>query len=161
MGLTSNESLARLPLGVRTSDPSQLPPCTLPPDPVFPSFPLSAIITILFFTLPESTIRSPAQVYHSALTVPFQFPDISRSCHPLGLVLRRTTAPRCIHRALHVLRASPRVCCCCRRFRDTFLAYPTSMDYSCIFIRSWSHTCSPSISILSQPSSNIIMYHHR
>jgi len=78
---------------------------------------------ILLFALPESIIRSPVQVYHSALTVPFQLPDISRSCHPLGLVLRRTSTPRCIHRALHVLRASPRVCCRC--FRDTFLAYPS------------------------------------
>ena len=78
---------------------------------------------ILLFTLPESAIRSPVQVYHSSLTVPFQLPDISHSCHPLGLVLRRTTTSGCVHRALHILRANPRVCCRC--LRVTFLANPS------------------------------------
>jgi hypothetical protein len=53
--------------------------------------------------------------------VPFQLPDISRSCHPLGFVLRRTTTPGFVHRALYVLRASPTVCCRC--LEDTFLAH--------------------------------------
>jgi hypothetical protein len=35
-----------------------------------------------------------------------------------------------------------------------------SMDYSCVFIRSWSHTCSPSISIFIATISDIIMYYY-
>ncbi len=76
-------------------------------------------------TLPESAIKSPAQVYRPVLTVPFQLPDISPSCRPLGHVLRRATTPGFIHRALYVLRASPRVCCSCRFLWDTLLAYPS------------------------------------
>ena len=90
------------------------------------------MITSLFFTRPESAIRSPVQVYHSVLTLPFQLPDNFRSCHPLGLVLRRTTTPGFIRRTLYVLRACTRVCYRC--LRDTFLAFLASMNCSCVFI---------------------------
>ena len=102
-GLVSNASLTRPSSGRENF--RQLPPCSLPPGPVFPSFRSSTIITIVLpFTLPESTIRSHVQVYHSALTVLFQLPDISqlsssRACssshYYSSLCSSRSSRPSC------------------------------------------------------------------
>jgi hypothetical protein len=62
-------------VGVRTRIQVSSTPaakCSLPPDPVYPSFRSSTIIIILLLTLPEAAIRSPVQVYHFVLAEPFQ-----------------------------------------------------------------------------------------
>lgn len=56
--------------------------------------------------------------------MPIRLPDVSRSRHPLSRVLHRANTLGYIHRALYVLRASPRICCSRHYLRDTFLAIP-------------------------------------